>query len=103
MGTSSTQKIPLMVSKPLQSQTSQLPQRGKTRRELPASSSRLFPALPALNAMLVGTFYLAIFVGGIISGWLARFYPVLKPTALWATHAASVEVLLRLHHALHTL
>ena len=47
--------------------------------------SRAAPA--AVGAMMVGAYYLAIFVGGIASGWLARFYEPLQPTAFWLLHA----------------
>jgi POT family proton-dependent oligopeptide transporter len=47
--------------------------------------SRAAPA--AVNAMVVGAYYLGIFVGGIFSGWLARFYEPLGPVPFWALHA----------------
>lgn len=47
--------------------------------------SRAAPA--AVGAMMVGAYYLAIFIGGIVSGWLARFYEPLQPTAFWLLHA----------------
>lgn len=48
--------------------------------------SRAAPA--AVNAMVVGAYYLGIFVGGIFSGWLARFYEPLGPAPFWVLHAA---------------
>lgn len=48
--------------------------------------SRAAPA--AVNAMVVGAYYLGIFVGGIFSGWLARFYEPLGPVPFWALHAS---------------
>ncbi|MGH8309063.1 MAG: hypothetical protein ACRETX_04630, partial [Steroidobacteraceae bacterium] len=50
--------------------------------------SRAAPA--AVNAMMVGAYYLGIFVGGIVSGWLGRFYEPLQPMAFWLLHAAIV-------------
>jgi POT family proton-dependent oligopeptide transporter len=47
--------------------------------------SRAAPA--AVVAMMVGAYYLAIFVGGILSGWLGRFYEPLGPAAFWTLHA----------------
>jgi POT family proton-dependent oligopeptide transporter len=41
----------------------------------------------AVNAMMVGAYYLGIFVGGLVSGRLARFYEPLQPAAFWALHA----------------
>ena len=48
--------------------------------------SRAAPA--AVNAMLVGSYYLGIFIGGIVSGWLGRFYESLPPSVFWLLHAA---------------
>lgn len=44
-------------------------------------------APPSVNAMMVGAYYLGIFIGGLASGRLARFYEPLQPTAFWALHA----------------
>jgi len=46
--------------------------------------SRDAPAVA--NAMMVGAYYLGIFVGGIVSGWLGRFYEPMGPLAFWAMH-----------------
>jgi POT family proton-dependent oligopeptide transporter len=44
-------------------------------------------APPAVNAMMVGAYYLGIFLGGIVSGWLGRFYEPLQPMLFWLVHA----------------
>lgn len=55
----------------------------------PIALSVVSRAAPAcVVAMMVGAYYLAIFVGGIVSGWLGRFYEPLQPTAFWMLHAA---------------
>lgn len=41
----------------------------------------------AVNAMMIGAYYLSIFVGGFMSGWLGRFYEVLTPMQFWLMHA----------------
>jgi POT family proton-dependent oligopeptide transporter len=41
----------------------------------------------SVNSMMVGAYYLAIFVGGIVSGRLGRYYEPLQPAAFWALHA----------------
>lgn len=46
----------------------------------------------AVNAMMVGSYYLAIFIGGIASGWLGRFYELMSPAAFWVMHGAIVGV-----------
>jgi POT family proton-dependent oligopeptide transporter len=43
-------------------------------------------APPAVNAMMVGSYYLGLFVGGIASGWLARFYEPAGPAFFWLIH-----------------
>lgn len=45
-------------------------------------------APPAANAMMLGACYLAIFVGGVFSGWLGRFYEVMPAAQFWLLHAA---------------
>jgi POT family proton-dependent oligopeptide transporter len=52
--------------------------------------SRVAP--PAVNAMLVGGYYLTLFAGGLASGWLGRFYETLSPAAFWLLHGAIVAV-----------
>lgn len=57
--------------------------------------SRAAPA--PVNAMMLGSYYLSIFVGGIGSGWLGRFYEPLPGEWFWLIHsgvAASGAVLL---------
>lgn len=53
-----------------------------------ALASRAAPA--AVNAMMVGAYYLALFAGGIVSGWLGRFYEVMSPGAFWLMHGTIV-------------
>jgi len=40
--------------------------------------------------MMVSSYYLSIFIGGMVSGWLGRFYEVLSPAQFWLLHAALV-------------
>ncbi len=47
-------------------------------------------APPAVNAMMVGSYYLSIFIGAMVSGWMGRFYEVLSPSQFWFVHAAMV-------------
>ncbi|HVW70827.1 MAG TPA: peptide MFS transporter [Steroidobacteraceae bacterium] len=44
-------------------------------------------APPSVNGMIAGAYYLGLFVGGILSGRLARFYEPLGPAAFWGMHA----------------
>jgi POT family proton-dependent oligopeptide transporter len=50
--------------------------------------SRAAPA--AVNAMMVGGYYLSYFIGGIASGWLGRYYETQSPAVFWFMHAAIV-------------
>ena len=52
--------------------------------------SRAAPA--SVNAMMVGAYYLAIFAGGVGSGWLGRFYEKLPAQTFWLMHAAIAAV-----------
>ncbi len=50
--------------------------------------SRAAPA--AVNATMVSSYYLSIFAGGFLSGWLGRFYEVMPAAAFWLMHAGIV-------------
>lgn len=57
----------------------------------PIMMSLISRAAPlSVNAMMVGSYYLSIFIGGMVSGWLGRFYEVLSPAQFWLLHAALV-------------
>ncbi|MDE1146476.1 MAG: peptide MFS transporter [Azospirillaceae bacterium] len=45
---------------------------------------------PSVNAMMVGVYYLSIFAGSLLSGWLGRFYDPDAPAWFWLLHAAIV-------------
>jgi proton-dependent oligopeptide transporter, POT family len=47
-------------------------------------------APPSVNAMMVGAYYLALFAGSIISGWLGRFFEVMSAASFWLMHGALV-------------
>jgi proton-dependent oligopeptide transporter, POT family len=47
--------------------------------------SRVAPA--QVNATLVGGYYLAIFMGSIVSGWLGGLYETLPAVTFWTLHA----------------
>jgi POT family proton-dependent oligopeptide transporter len=50
--------------------------------------SRSAPA--SVNALMIGVYYLSIFVGSTISGRLGGLYEQLSPAAFWGVHAAIV-------------
>ena len=56
----------------------------------------------AVNSMMLGVCYLAIFFGGIFSGWLGRFYEHISPEMFWLMHAAIVGTAALLIIALKT-
>ena len=43
-----------------------------------------------VNAMMVGVYYLSVFMGSLISGRLGGLYETLSPPAFWGLHAALV-------------
>jgi POT family proton-dependent oligopeptide transporter len=46
-------------------------------------------AAPApVRSMMVGGYYVGLFLAGFISGWLGRFYEPLHPPAFWLLHCA---------------
>ncbi len=47
-------------------------------------------APPAVNAMMIGVYYLSIFAGSTISGRLGGLYERLSPSRFWLLHAAIV-------------
>ena len=57
----------------------------------PIALALVSKAAPAsVNSMLVGSYYLALFAGGIASGWLGRFFEAMSPAAFWLLHGAIV-------------
>jgi POT family proton-dependent oligopeptide transporter len=59
----------------------------------------------AVNAMMVGSYYLSLFFGGIVSGWLGRFYEPMTEAGFWLMHAGIVgagALLVFLFHGLFT-
>jgi POT family proton-dependent oligopeptide transporter len=55
-----------------------------------AMYSRLAP--PAVNATLMGTNTLSVFLGSVISGRMGGLYETLSPAAFWALHAGLVSL-----------
>lgn len=59
----------------------------------------------AVNAMMVGAYYLSLFFGGIVSGWLGRFYEPMSEAGFWLMHAGIVgggALLVFVFHGLFT-
>jgi len=50
--------------------------------------SRSAPA--SVSAMMMSSYYLSIFLGSILSGWMGRFYEVYAPATFWFIHASLV-------------
>jgi POT family proton-dependent oligopeptide transporter len=48
--------------------------------------TRAAPA--AINAMMVGVYFLSIFIGATFSGWMGRFAELMSPQAFWLMYAA---------------
>jgi proton-dependent oligopeptide transporter, POT family len=45
-------------------------------------------APPALNATVIGLYYLAFFAGNALVGWIGGFFSTMDPVAFWLLHAA---------------
>lgn len=59
----------------------------------PITMSLISKTAPAsVTAMMMSSYYLAIFAGSFLSGWLGRFYEPLGPQAFWFLHAALLAV-----------
>jgi POT family proton-dependent oligopeptide transporter len=44
----------------------------------------------AVNAMMVAVYYVSLFIGSVLSGWLGRFYAVIPNAEFWLLHGAIV-------------
>ena len=49
--------------------------------------SRAAPA--AINALMIGVYFLSVFAGSLLVGWVGQFYERLPPTLFWLLHAAA--------------
>ena len=49
-------------------------------------------APPSVNSMMAGVYYLALFAGSIVSGWLGRFYTCIPSSEFWLLHGAVAGV-----------
>jgi POT family proton-dependent oligopeptide transporter len=47
--------------------------------------SRAAPA--AINALMIGVYFLSVFAGSLLVGWVGQFYERLPPTTFWLVHA----------------
>jgi POT family proton-dependent oligopeptide transporter len=57
----------------------------------PIALSIISRAAPAsVQGLMIGAYYISIFIGGIFSGWLGRFYELLSAPVFWLLHAAIV-------------
>ncbi|MBV1909021.1 MAG: peptide MFS transporter [Kangiellaceae bacterium] len=45
----------------------------------------------SINTMMVSGYYLSIFAGGTLSGWLGKFYETMSPIEFWLMHIAIVS------------
>ncbi|WP_417318647.1 peptide MFS transporter [Emcibacter sp.] len=43
-----------------------------------------------INATMVSTYYLSLFIGGTAAGWLGKFYEQMSPVMFWVMHAVIV-------------
>jgi POT family proton-dependent oligopeptide transporter len=55
---------------------------------LPVSLALFAKAAPkAINAMMLGIYFLAFFIGNALVGWVGGFYATMPTSAFWLMHA----------------
>jgi POT family proton-dependent oligopeptide transporter len=52
--------------------------------------SRAAPA--AINSLMIGIYFLSVFAGSLLVGWVGQFYERLSAPAFWLLHAGSAGV-----------
>jgi len=56
----------------------------------PTATSLFSRAAPVqVNATMIGLYYLSVFLGSTVSGWLGALYERLSPASFWSIHAAA--------------
>ena len=46
-------------------------------------------APPAINALMIGVYFLSVFAGSLLVGWIGQFYERLSAPVFWLLHAAA--------------
>jgi proton-dependent oligopeptide transporter, POT family len=46
-------------------------------------------APPAINSLMIGIYFLSVFAGSLLVGWVGQFYEAMSPPAFWLLHAAA--------------
>ena len=49
-------------------------------------------APPAINSLMIGIYFLSVFAGSLLVGWVGQFYERLSAPAFWLLHAAAAGV-----------
>ena len=49
--------------------------------------SRVAP--PAINSVMIGVYFLSVFAGSLLVGWVGQFYERLEAPIFWLLHAAA--------------
>jgi POT family proton-dependent oligopeptide transporter len=46
-------------------------------------------APPAINALMIGIYFLSVFAGSLLVGWVGQFYEKMSAAAFWLLHAGA--------------
>ncbi|THD65029.1 peptide MFS transporter [Phenylobacterium sp.] len=46
-------------------------------------------APPAINSLMIGVYFLSVFAGSLLVGWVGQFYERMRPEAFWLLHCAA--------------
>jgi POT family proton-dependent oligopeptide transporter len=46
-------------------------------------------APPAINSLMIGVYFLSVFAGSLLVGWVGQFYEKMGAPAFWLLHAAA--------------
>jgi POT family proton-dependent oligopeptide transporter len=49
-------------------------------------------APPAINSLMIGIYFLSVFAGSLLVGWVGQFYERMTPAAFWLLHCAAAGV-----------
>jgi POT family proton-dependent oligopeptide transporter len=49
-------------------------------------------APPAINALMIGIYFLSVFAGSLLVGWIGQFYERMSLPAFWLLHAGAAAV-----------
>ena len=49
-------------------------------------------APPAINSLMIGIYFLSVFAGSLLVGWVGQFYEKMSAPAYWLLHSAAAGI-----------